>query len=420
MAQIYYDPTGGFLYSLDTNGNAEVVKTDPCVFLPENVFVDKLGYIHIKNLQGKDQILTDEKGVNVSIKGPSGRDGRIVHCYEKHDQLFYIKIIENLTPGTYTIYGTITAPGGLDPFTSACIVVGEMSLPNNGTGKVYTFGQSFTVNQSEDVYIVFADPAYINDIFQLSAMDWTMVEETPCDLEIIVENIHVCIHGKDGKDGINGKDGLDGAPGQPVLISSSKHDDLTGITTITFTDGNTIDITNGTRFLVPDSTVTDAVLLSGMVPAFNSLVLQHGDYTISYDSQSVWYWDENGGGFAKLFTLKGDQGPIGPTGPAGQDGKDGVNPFTQEEVTVLQGLPHNIALIQQNNSAQFQTILDQIKTMSDNLSDSSKQNAEQFSIVHQRINSLESRITALEQLLQNIDLSGLAIAYPKNTTTEEV
>jgi hypothetical protein len=52
-----------------------------------------------------------------------------------------------------------------------------------------------------------------------------------------------------------------------------------------------------------------------VVPAFNSLVLQHGDYTISYDTQSLWYWDEDGGGFAKLFTLKGDQGDSDFTQP---------------------------------------------------------------------------------------------------------
>lgn len=321
MAQIYYDPTGGFLYSLDSKGNAEVVKTDPCVFLPENVYVDKQGYIHVKNLQGKDQILTDENGINISIKGPSGIDGRVIHCYEKGDTVFYTKIIENLTPGTYTIHGMVTAPTGTDPFTSACIVVGDPSLPNNGAGKVYTFGQTFTTSNSANVYIAFAHQDYITYLFADPTIT-DAVDAALSDFDITVENIHVCTHGNDGKDG---KDGLDGAPGQPVLIDSSKHDYLTGITTITFTDGNTIDITNGTRFLVPDSTVTDAVLLSSVVPAFNSLVLQHGDYTISYDSQSVWYWDENGGGFAKLFTLKGDKGADGANGINGQDGVDGID-----------------------------------------------------------------------------------------------
>lgn len=75
VQQIYYDPTSGFLYSLDANQNAEVIKTDPCVFLPENVFVDKQGYIHVKNLQGRDQILKDENGFDISIKGPTGPPG---------------------------------------------------------------------------------------------------------------------------------------------------------------------------------------------------------------------------------------------------------------------------------------------------------------------------------------------------------
>jgi hypothetical protein len=217
MTQIYYDPTGGFLYGIDSNQNAEIVKTDACVLMPENVFVDKQGHIHVKDLQGHDQILKDEDGSYASLIGPSGRDARIIHSYEAGQLVYYTKILEKLTPGTYTIYGMVTAPSGTDPFTSACIVVGEMSLPNNGTGKVYTFGQGFTINKSEDVYIAFAHPDYIKDIFADPTIDWTATEDTKSDLDIIVENIHVCVHGPQGQQGPQGKQGIQGIQGPQGL-----------------------------------------------------------------------------------------------------------------------------------------------------------------------------------------------------------
>jgi hypothetical protein len=111
----------------------------------------------------------------------------------------------------------VTAPSGTDPFTSACIVVGEMSLPNNGTGKVYTFGQGFTINKSEDVYIAFAHPDYIKDIFADPTIDWTATEDTKSDLDIIVENIHVCVHGPQGQQGPQGKQGIQGIQGPQGL-----------------------------------------------------------------------------------------------------------------------------------------------------------------------------------------------------------
>jgi hypothetical protein len=162
--------------------------------------------------------------------------------------------------------------------------------------------------------------------------------------------------------------GTDGADGTSVTITSNTTDRRTGITTITFSDNQIVYLQNGTRFLVPDSTVTDAVLLSGVVPAFNSLVLQHGDYTISYDTQSLWYWDEDGGGFAKLFTLKGDQGPIGPAGPAGQNGADGQDGVDGQDGADGEGihvlLESDIALLAQHinvtRDAVCQTLIDNI------------------------------------------------------------
>mgnify|MGYP006967119062 CR=1 FL=1 len=55
--------------------------------------------------------------------------------------------------------------------------------------------------------------------------------------------------GKDGVDGAPGKDGVDGAPGQDgqdgTSISITSTDKVDGVTTITFSDGNTITINDG-------------------------------------------------------------------------------------------------------------------------------------------------------------------------------
>jgi hypothetical protein len=77
MNKIYYDPTGGFLYGIDSNNNPKIVKTDVCVMMPENVFVDSNGYIHVKDLNNKDyNVIKDELGNPASIMGPAGPAGK--------------------------------------------------------------------------------------------------------------------------------------------------------------------------------------------------------------------------------------------------------------------------------------------------------------------------------------------------------
>ena len=107
----------------------------------------------------------------------------------------------------------------------------------------------------------------------------------------------------------------------------------------------------GTKFIVPTDKFTDGYLSMNAVRPQD---VQPGDYTISIDSQTMWVWDVDTNKFKPLFTLKGNPGE---------------NPFTEEEVITLKDLPNVVT-------------------------------------------SLQSRIEALEQALQNIDLSGLAVAYP--------
>ena len=120
-------------------------------------------------------------------------------------------------------------------------------------------------------------------------------------------------------------------------------------------------------------------------------------------------YEYNGNAWVYKFSIKG------PKGDNGIDGQNGENPFTDEEVQTLKELPNTLNDLQGQNVSQFQTISEQIKEVSDNLNYANAQNAEQFGRVHSRIDALEAKLTALEQTLQNIDLSGLAVAYPIST-----
>jgi hypothetical protein len=121
----------------------------------------------------------------------------------------------------------------------------------------------------------------------------------------------------------------------------------------------------GTKFIVPDDTFTDRRINLMQLDG-----VQHGDYTISVDSQTLWVWSNDKHGFIQLFTLKGDHGADGKNGSDGEngvtpvigengtwwigktdtgvqaEGKDGKNPFTEEEVATLNALPEALNITQ--------------------------------------------------------------------------
>ena len=372
MAQIYYDPTGGFLYGIDSNGNPEIVKTDACVMMPENVFVDNIGKIHVKDLQGLDTCISDGQGNDAIIMGPIGPQGPEGPQGPQGQAVGISTIIPNTNNVTvvFTDGEQIVVNHGKDG-TSIKLISSLSELPY--TGKI---GDScLLVNRDYDQTQGYVDAG---SLYEYNGNAWGLKgnikgpkgdqgPQGPQGTPVTITKINSSDPSKtlvtfsDGQS-MTVYNGTDGADGTSVTITSNTTDRRTGITAITFSDNQIIYLQNGTRFLVPDSTVTDAVLLSSVVPAFNSLVLQHGDYTISYDTQSLWYWDEDGGGFAKLFTLKGDQGPIGPAGPAGQNGADGQDGADGEGIHVL--LESDIALLAQHinvtRDAVCQTLIDNI------------------------------------------------------------
>jgi hypothetical protein len=197
--------------------------------------------------------------------------------------------------------------------------------------------------------------------------------------------------------------GKQGEQGDATTISSTNYAD--GITTITFSDGTAVKINDGpngatftpsvnsegviswtndkelqnpspvnitgpkgapgTKFIVPDDTFID-----GRIKLMTPDDVQHGDYTISVDSQTLWVWSNDKHGFIQLFTLKGDHGANGANGSNGENGltpfiggngnwwigtedtgvkaigQDGKNPFTEEEVATLNALPEALNITQ--------------------------------------------------------------------------
>lgn len=81
----------------------------------------------------------------------------------------------------------------------------------------------------------------------------------------------------------------------------------------------------GTKFIVPTNEFID-----GRINLMQPDDIQHGDYTISVDSQTMWAWDADIHRFKSLFTLKGEKGDpgepgsVGTQGPQGMPGKQGA------------------------------------------------------------------------------------------------
>ena len=217
-----------------------------------------------------------------------------------------------------------------------------------------------------------ADGAQIGDSYIISGVDDSMqlsIEEHNGAVYTVIANDSGLIwvysgnirgqkgaDGKDGADGQNGVNGKDGANGLTPYVGE-----------------------NGNWWIGTEDTGVQAEGKNGSTPEIRD---------------GWWY-------------IGGSNTGVQATG------KDGKNPFTEEEVATLNALPEALNIAQSQNSQQFQSISEQIKEVSDNLSSANKQNAGQFSSAHSRINALETRLAALEQILSNIDLASLTAAYPK-------
>lgn len=228
------------------------------------------------------------------------------------------------------------------------------------TGETGPIGAQFVMTNEIDQAFE-SDPQYIIENYPINIGDYTISTDSNTIWVLQSDNTFKSSVVVKGDKGDKGERGDKGEQGEVISIASI--DASNGINTVTFSDGNTLTVndgvkgeagedgTPGTKFIVPTDKFTDGYLSMNAVRPQD---VQPGDYTISVDSQTMWVWDVDTDKFKPLFALKGNPGE---------------NPFTEEEVITLKDLPNVVT-------------------------------------------SLQSRIEALEQALQNIDLSGLAVAYP--------
>ena len=456
MAQIYYDPTGGFLYGIDSNGNPEIVKTDACVMMPENVFVDNIGKIHVKDLQGLDTCISDGQGNDAIIMGPIGPQGPEGPQGPQGQAVGISTIIPNTNNVTvvFTDGEQIVVNHGKDG-TSIKLISSLSELPY--TGKI---GDScLLVNRDYDQTQGYVDAG---SLYEYNGNAWglkgnikgpkgdqgpqgpqgTPVTITKIDSSDPSKTLVTFSDGQsmsvyNGKDGQNGLPGANGTSirlinsiadllqsqsqtGDSYILTKSDYDGDLGETmeegsvyefngnvhTYKFsikgpkgdTGANGQPGAPGTKFLVPDATVTDELLGKGdpdLLP-FNIAQIQDGDYTISADTQTIWVWNNAIINFRPLFSIKGEQGiqgVAGPVGPQGAKGDQGDSYFTQPVADKLTAI-----------AGEYDSVKNEANDCTE------------------KILELENRIAVLEGYitqLNSIDLSGLAVAYPKDVTPEE-
>lgn len=507
--KIYYDSKDGFLWGEDAQGNIETVKTDACVLMPENVRVDQDGHIIVRDLHGEDQMLRDLNDQIVSIKGPDGRDGRdgkdgrdVVCDYGENDTIKFHKIVNQLQPGTYTIYGNVITPKEPDSiFSSACLIVGPTHLPQvkKLDGEILKFGQLFQLKTPQDISIAFVHPDHAEDIYDGQCTEWPVKASSPFSMS--VENVYLCTHGDTpyidttGNWSISGNDtgvaaqGPKGEPGSQFVATNysdrefedgypaddmkvgdysiSKENTLwvykgnrsfaeagvlkgdqgpagpNGATfipqvnsegVISWTNDKELqnpspvnikgpqgeqgekgkdgvdgapgqdgkdgaDGTPGTKFIVPNNTFTD-----GRINLMQLDGVQPGDYTISVDSQTLWVWSDDKPGFTQLFTLKGDAGKDGVDGQNGKDGENGLTPFIGENGNWWIGT-EDTGVQAEGKDGEKQFTDEEVAALNTL--------PETLNSAQSRIDALETRLAALEQILSNIDLDSLTAAYPK-------
>lgn len=373
--KIYYDSKDGFLWGEDAQGNIETVKTDACVLMPENVRVDEDGHIIVQDLHGTTQMLRDPNDQIVSIKGPAGRDGRngkdgrdVVCDYGENDTIKFHKIVNQLQPGTYTIYGNVITPKEPDSiFSSACLIVGPTHLPQvkKLDEEILKFGQLFQLKTPQDISIAFVHPDHAEDIYDGQCTEWPIKASSPFSMS--VENVYLCTHGDtpyidttgnwfiSGEDtgvkaqGPKGDKGDQGNTGDSVYVLKDADVD---ILTKHLTESQSLLNQSPLNVLLDwaDGQCPEDQGMSVALGLFIKEVLQSYHKVFIYDGYLFTFTlnSQNNVDWLEYQSLKGDKGekgdtgeqgpqgekgepgPQGETGPAGKDGDNGLTPFIGE------------------------------------------------------------------------------------------
>lgn len=173
-----------------------------------------------------------------------------------------------------------------------------------------------------------------------------------------------CMKGDPGKNGADGVNGVDGA--------------------------------DGSKFLIPTEADTDASIgKNDGSCSFDTTSINPGDYTISWDTQTVWAVDSDKN-FVQLFTLKGDQGDSW---------------FDAETAAKLQQI-----------ADEYNDHIDTVQMLHDestaNAATIAKCKAFMEAYPDIDLMDLVDQYIAMKEILDKIDLNGLLVAYPKEPLEE--
>lgn len=362
--QLYLDQNDHWLGYVDSNGDIQHVRTDVQIDI-DHIRITDGGFLQILNKGTWEDIKNDE-GSLVSLKGPKGDTGETGPQGPQGEQ--------GLQGRPSIFKGTISTPTDMDNKIAEGAQIGDSYIISGVDDSIQLpiderNGSIFTVIDDEGRW------DYSGNIRgpQGDSITITEMDDSDASRTVITFSDNSKLTVLNGKNGINGRNGY---------------------------DGTSVRLVNNLSDLILQPAQTG-----------DSCILTENDYNVNTGEtvEAGSMYEYNGNAWVYKFSIKG------PKGDNGIDGQNGENPFTEEEVQTLKELPNTLNDLQGQNVSQFQTISEQIKEVSDNLNYANAQNAEQFGRVHSRIDALEAKLTALEQTLQNIDLSGLAVAYPIST-----
>lgn len=327
--KIYYDPSDGFLWGPDEGGGKRKVRTDAVVALmPQNVSLSEDGCLLIDDLNNKTHTLLGPDGKPKSLIGPPGLDGapgkdghEVVCHYTAGEYWKSEQIIKDLAPGTYTIYGLVIAEADSAgrtvsyPFNSACILLGEFKDMTEDSLK--EFGEEFTIEKPVNIYVAFVDAAHISAAKAVEDVEDgdEQLKHVEANCTITVKNIYLCAKGEEGE---TGETGPQGEAGQSVKIEGKSY--VNGTTVIRFSDGTEIEITDGNKYVQTDASDHDLQYnYTQILDEFTQFA--PGDFTISFDSGTIWAYTGLGLGFVPGPSLKGAEGRPGTNGKNGTNGE---------------------------------------------------------------------------------------------------
>lgn len=189
---------------------------------PDNVYINKDGYLVFSNFDGQDIVIKDELGNPVKVNY-SDRIAQIEQSYQKSDDenllteshdvigainelterlnevtsrqlshkytigqqsLYYKKYLDNVPAGTYKIMAEVDVTREAEA-VPACVVLFSMVHPQEDP-KVFNFGEEFVLDKNTDIYIAFAASTFVQGYLESKVEKKVQVDE---DVTIFINNL---------------------------------------------------------------------------------------------------------------------------------------------------------------------------------------------------------------------------------------